>query len=199
MFIPDWMLKKLVESRELISFEEKDEQPVLYNPASIDLRLSRWFVLLSGNGVQYELGGIGWNRWLEQETFFLADRVKLLPGDALLASTVEIVKIPDQPFQVHTELGEVTIPACTGQLFLKSSAARRGLDHALAGWVDPGFTGQLTLELHAHREVVLEAGKPYVQLAVAGMVSFPEKSYRETGRYVNQLGPTMAKEATDVV
>lgn len=104
--------------------------------------------------------------------------LEMIPGSAILACTVEYVHIPDW---------------CCATLYLKSSAARRGLDHALAGWIDPGFHGQLTLELHAHRPVTLEAGKCYVQMVVQKMSAPPKRSYQQTGRYNGQRGPTEAR------
>lgn len=109
---------------------------------------------------------------------FYGDSLEIKPGGAFLASTIEYVCIPDW---------------CCATLYLKSSAARRGLDHALAGWIDPGFEGQLTLELHAHRPVTIEAGKCYVQMVVTKMSAPPYSNYQVTGRYNGQTGPTEAR------
>lgn len=102
----------------------------------------------------------------------------LNPGDAILACTLEYVSIPVW---------------CSATVFLKSSAARLGLDHALAGWIDPGFHGQLTLELHAHRSIILEAGKCYMQMVMQKNSAIPHYDYQVTGRYNGQTGPTKAK------
>lgn len=132
----------------------------LINPASIDLRLADSYIDLHTG---------------KQEQFTALD---LLPGDAILACTLEYVSIPEW---------------CSATLYLKSSAARAGLDHALAGWVDPGFSGQLTLELHTHRAVTLHAGKCYIQMVVQKNSAIPERSYKSTGRYNGQTGPTESK------
>jgi len=111
----------------------------------------------------------------ERKTF---DTLDLNPGDAILACTLEYVSIPVW---------------CSATLYLKSSAARAGLDHALAGWIDCGFNGQLTLEFHAHRPITLHAGKCYIQMVVQKNSTVPNRSYQKTGRYNGQLGPTKAK------
>ena len=68
------------------------------------------------------------------------------PGCFVLAHTAEVVKIP--PYL-----------ECTFQL--KSSRGREGYEHALAGYIDPGFRGQVTLELtnlNRYHHLPLEAG-----------------------------------------
>ena len=108
----------------------------------------------------------------------IGDYLDIWPGVAILASTVEYVSLPDN---------------CAGFVMLKSSAARKGLDHALAGWVDPGFQGNLTLELHAHRPVRLTPGERLVQMAVFWCQGVPIRTYAQTGRYQGQVGPTEAR------
>jgi dCTP deaminase len=102
--------------------------------------------------------------------------LRLEPGSAILATTAEYIKLP---------------AAYAAAVYLKSSMARRGLDHALAGWVDPGFEGNLTLELHSHRPIELFVGMRIVQLVLYQMQSEPAVSYN--GRYQGQTGPTMAR------
>ena len=98
------------------------------------------------------------------------------PGEAYLASTVEYIKMPNN---------------IAGVLYLKSSLARLGLDHALAGWIDPGFEGNLTLELHSHRPIVLHAGQRIVQVVFYALNAPSENPY--DGKYKGQKGPTVAK------
>jgi len=131
--------------------------PALINPASLDLRLGNEFInVKTGNK-------------------FVADRIVIVPGQAMLATTFERVRLPNY---------------VAAQLSLKSTMARDGLDHNLAGWVDPGFDGELTLELHSHKEVVLHAQQRIAQLVFMGMAEVPEQSYN--GKYQYQVGPTQA-------
>jgi dCTP deaminase len=102
--------------------------------------------------------------------------IDLWPGKPILATTVERIDLPAD---------------LAGAVYLKSSWARRGLDHALAGWIDPGFCGQLTLELHAHRPLAICPGAPVIQLVLMRLSEPTNKPYQ--GRYQNQAGPTRAR------
>lgn len=116
---------------------------------------------------------------LRSGSHFKQDTLQLSFGDAVLATTVEHVAIPS---------------GYAAMLLLKSSRAREGLDHALAGWIDPGFEGQLTMELHAHRDVMVQAGQRVVQMVLHRMVAAPERPYQ--GRYQGQIGPTESRAST---
>jgi len=129
------------------------------NPASIDLRLG-------GKWIDLEIG---------VET--VSEEIELVPGMAILGTTLEYIKMPT---------------SAAGVLYLKSSLARRGLDHSLAGFVDPGFKGELTMELHTHRPIVLRAGERVVQIVLYDLLEEPRFPY--DGRYQGQRGPTRAKE-----
>lgn len=108
----------------------------------------------------------------------IQDEYILLPGDAVLVSTQEFITMPDD---------------CAGAVYLKSSRMREGLDLARAGWIDPGFRGEITLLLYAHAQVILKKGKPFVQLVLSKLDRDPDLTYQKTGRYNNQVGPTLAK------
>ena len=97
----------------------------------------------------------------------------LAPGQFCLASTVERFFLPDD---------------VAAEVKMRSSLARAGLDHALAGWADPGFHASvLTLELtnslryHALR---LRPGLKVAQIVFwRGDRVPPHASYAKTGRY----------------
>ena len=128
------------------------------NPSSLDLRLGNEFIQLNGN---------------KSNETFQSESLLIEPGDAYLATTVEYIRMPHD---------------VAGALYLKSSLARTGLDHSLAGWVDVGFEGQLTLELHSHRPVELYHRQRIIQLVLYAMSKEPIKLY--DGRYRGQTGPT---------
>ncbi len=114
---------------------------------------------------------------------FTSPHVKLFPGEVVLASTIEYVKIPRDV-------------AC--DLKLKSTLGRLWINHSLAGWCDPGFEGQITLELQNLGPVpfVLEAGRRIAQLIFIAMESPPDVAYGETGsssHYQGQTGTTKAR------
>ncbi len=143
------------------------------NPASIDLRLGASFRL------PFEYGDIG-DTW-GNEVLMPEYGIKLLPGEFILCCTLETVAIP--------------VNACA-ELFSKSSTGRIGLEHLHAGWIDPGFVGQLTLEFKnvAPWPVLLVPGKRYMQMVVHSLTEAAARDYSVTGRYQNQVGATPARE-----
>ena len=114
---------------------------------------------------------------------FTAASVKLFPGEVVLASTMEFVNIP-------------RTVAC--DLKLKSTLGRLWINHSLAGWCDPGFSGQITLELQNLGPVpfVLEAGRRIAQLIFIKMESEPTIAYGDSdsgSHYQGQTGTTRAR------
>ena len=109
---------------------------------------------------------------------------KLFPGEVVLASTMEYVRIPRDV-------------AC--DLKLKSTLGRLWINHSLAGWCDPGFEGEITLELQnlGPAPFVLEAGRRIAQLIFISMESEPEIAYGDPGstsHYQGQRGTTPARK-----
>jgi dCTP deaminase len=104
----------------------------------------------------------------------------LMPGEFIIASTNERVKVPHN----------VAI-----DLKLKSTIGRKGINHALSGWIDPGFEGQITLELQniSGQKVVLEPNMKIAQLIFMQLVEPTDLPYTVTGRYCGQMGPTLAR------
>ena len=159
--------------------------PALVNPASIDLRL----------GAQYRLPHPAWGMrangrplrvnvfWGEQQEMG-PDGIELGPGQFILCCTLETVRIP-----AHA----------AAELFSKSSAGRIGLEHLHAGWIDPGFRGQLTLELKnvAPWLILLTPGMRLMQMVVHDLTAPAARDYGQTGRYQNQTGATPAKGAKE--
>jgi dCTP deaminase len=107
----------------------------------------------------------------------------LKPGEFVLASTREVFNLPDDL-------------AC--EFKLKSSLARAGLQHAVAGWADPGFHNSvLTLELsnslRAHW-LRLTPGQPIGQLVFFRGEPVPaDRSYAARGQYCNDRQTTASK------
>ena len=134
--------------------------PELVNPASIDVRLGNR-IFIEGNVSE---GGF-------YEDCIYDHGFALFPGQFILAETLEYVNIPSNVAAFFS---------------LKSSRAREGLQHLMAGFVDPGWSGRLTLELHNSRQnqiLVLKTGMRIGQLVLHRMESAPLKDYSQTGRY----------------
>lgn len=108
---------------------------------------------------------------------------RLLPGQFVLAQTLEKFYMPLN---------------MSAEFRLKSSAARMGLSHALAVWVDPGWTGSvLTLELHNISQfhvIELNAGDRVGQMIFHKHRAVPKgEAYSARGSYNNDTGPSVSK------
>ena len=139
------------------------------NPASIDLRLGCEFRRWQGDG------------WGQEVAAPMSGTIVMEPGEFLLCCSLETVCIPTN--------------ACAA-LYSKSSTGRRGIEHLHAGWIDPGFCGQLTWELKnvTPHAAVLVVGSRLMQMVVTELLAPAAVSYAATGRYQNQTGATPARE-----
>jgi dCTP deaminase len=112
------------------------------------------------------------------------DPFVLHPGEFVLASTYEVVTLPDD---------------IAARLEGKSSLGRLGLlTHSTAGFIDPGFSGHVTLELSnvATLPITLWPGMKIGQLCFFRLSSPAEHPYgsNESGsRYQGQRGPTASR------
>lgn len=141
--------------------------PSLVNPASLDVRLASEILIEHPGGEEMEALSIA--------HYTQNDPYKLYPGQFILASTLEIITVPD-----HTAI----------QFMLKSSRAREGIEHLMAGYADSGFRGSLTLELYNarfHHPVRLWPGMRIGQLVIHTLTDTPRVSYGEKGHYQNDL------------
>ena len=160
----DWEIRARCEKGKMIQPFDTS----LLNPASLDLRLGSYLMVESI--YSSDLVRINIADKTEDEPFMLQ------PGEFCLAETLELFNIPDD---------------ISCQFVLKSSRAREGYNHLLAGWIDPGFnSSRLTLELkneRLHHALPLYAGLKIGQVVFHQMSNVPMRSYRETGHYNNHL------------
>ena len=159
MILSDWQITARCNGGMVSPFD-----PALVNPASLDVRLGDTLLIESAQSpelVPYPLAGHA-----EQNPYLLR------PGQFVLAHTVESFNLP---------------PDIAAQFMLKSSRARSGLEHLMAGYCDPGWHGSvLTLELHNSRQlhpVALWPGMKIGQMVFHQMAGIPQRSYAVTGRY----------------
>lgn len=173
-----------LSDRDICSVLQRVESPLVVTPlgpealqaASIDIRL--------GSGWLRQRRLRGWRRLFARHhgRGFDAEYGQVLvlrPGDFVLATTLEYVVVPaDLVLEVSG----------------KSTTGRNGvLVHMTAGWIDPGFQGNITLEMYncGHSDVMLAVGRYVAQLKVAALSSPAEHPYR--GRYQGQVGATPAR------
>lgn len=181
MLLSDQDLRKEVESGRLL-LDPFDVEMV--QPSSIDVRLDRFFRVFNNTKYthidpsmqQDELTSLV--EAPENEPFVLH------PGEFVLGSTYEMVTLPDD---------------LAGRLEGKSSLGRLGLlTHSTAGFIDPGFSGHITLELSnvANLPITLHPGMKIGQLCLFKLSSPAEHPYgsKQAGsRYQGQRGPTPSR------
>lgn len=152
-------------------------KPELVNPASLNVELDYQFLLETRN----RLG----------ETLSFKDRQS--PAFECFAGKVII---PPGGFCLSSIKQKLNLPldlAC--DVMLRSSAARMGIQHLLAGWGDPGYSGFLTLELKndlQHHAILLQAGDAIVQLRFI-RVGMLDDGEGYTGKYTGDTGPQVVK------
>jgi dCTP deaminase len=156
----------------------------LLQPSSFDVRIDRFFRLFDNHKYAY----IDPAEPQEELTRFIevaADEPFILhPGEFVLGSTYEFVKLPDN---------------VAARLEGKSSLGRLGLvTHSTAGFVDPGFNGHVTLELSnmATLPIKLWPGMKIGQLCFFQLSSPSETPYgsaKYLNRYQGQRGPTASR------
>ena len=158
--------------------------PQMVQPSSIDVRLDRYFRLFDNHKypvIDPSQEQPDLTRLVEVEP---DESFVLHPGEFVLGSTLEEVTLPDD---------------VAARVEGKSSLGRLGLlTHATAGFVDPGFTGHVTLELSnvATLPIVLHPGMKIGQLCFFQLSSAAEQPYGSPARgshYQGQRGPTASR------
>ncbi len=181
MLLSDGDLRKELAAGRL-GLEPFDEAMV--QPSSIDVRLDRFFRVF--NNTRYT------HIDPRQQQDDLTTMVEadddapfvLHPGEFVLGSTFETVSLPDD---------------LAGRLEGKSSLGRLGvITHSTAGFIDPGFSGHITLELSnvANLPITLWPGMKIGQLCLFRLSSAAENPYGSSAagsRYQNQRGPTPSR------
>ncbi len=158
--------------------------PDLVQPSSVDVRLDRFFRVFNNSRYTHIDPSIQQD---DLTTLVEPDGDEpfvLHPGEFVLGSTLEIVTLPDD---------------LAGRLEGKSSLGRLGLlTHSTAGFIDPGFTGHITLELSnvANLPITLYPGMKIGQLCLFRLSSAAEHPYGSAvygSRYQGQRGPTPSR------
>ena len=165
-----------------VGLEPYDE--AMIQPSSVDVRLDRLFRTFENHRYPHIDPSVeqpDLNRLVETEP---NEAFVLHPGEFVLASTYEVITLPDD---------------IAGRLEGKSSLGRLGLlTHSTAGFIDPGFSGHVTLELSnvATLPIMLWPGMKIGQLCLFRLSSPAEHPYGSSvygSRYQGQRGPTPSK------
>ena len=174
MILSDKTIYKMLEEKALVAEPIEKEQ---VQPASVDIRLGNIFAIVEDSST----GIIQMDKEIKYKTI-ISDSYILLPNQFVLATTMEYFELPDD---------------LTAFVEGRSSLGRMGLFIQNAGWVDPGFKGEITLELYnANRcAIELKAGRRVGQLVFAKMDDKALNPYK--GKYQGQKGATGSRVYLD--
>jgi dCTP deaminase len=156
----------------------------LIQPSSIDVRLDRYFRVFNNSRYTHIDPKVQQDDLTTLVEVDGDDAFVLHPGEFVLGSTFEGVTLSD---------------SLAGRLEGKSSLGRLGLlTHSTAGFIDPGFSGHITLELSnvANLPITLWPGMKIGQLCLFRLTSpalHPYGSAEYGSRYQGQRGPTPSR------
>jgi dCTP deaminase len=174
MILSDKTLMAMIKEGSLV-VEPLVEDSI--QPASIDCRLDNHFLVVEDRNMHMiDLNSEILYREIEGNT------ITIPPHSFLLATTMERVKLPAD---------------LTAFVEGRSSIGRMGLFIQNAGWVDPGFEGQITLELYNANSlpIRLEAGRRICQLVFCKMDQEALAPYK--GKYQGQTRTTGSRVFAD--
>src|SRR5438270_13773182 len=181
MVLSDRTITRLLEQGRI---EIEPYDPELLQPSSVDVRVDRYFRVFHNarypfidvRKPQEELTELV---EVEDETPFI-----LHPGEFVLGSTLERVRLPDD---------------LVARLEGKSSLGRLGLlIHSTAGFIDPGWDGHVTLELSnvATLPITIYPGMKIGQISFMQMTEPAANPYGSPtlgSKYKGQEGPTPSR------
>jgi dCTP deaminase len=179
--LSDRTIKKALAAGRL-GIEPLDEQAI--QPASVDLRLDSVFRVFRTTSRPYVDVAQDVDDLTELVEISPKEPFVIHPGSFCLGSTLETITIPND---------------IVARVDGKSSLGRLGLlVHATAGYVDPGWTGKLTLELsnQSQMPIALYYGMRIAQISFIELTTPVDRPYgsAELGsKYQGQTGPTPSR------
>lgn len=188
MILSDADIRRRLESGELV-IEPLDDPELQIQPASVDLRLGREFLEFQRTNIpcihpqsEDEVDDYVTETFVEE-----GDEFVLHPGDFVLGTTKERVEIP---------------PDLIAHVEGRSSLGRLAIVvHATAGLCDPGYRGQITLELSnlGAAPVALAPDMRISQLTFTELKNPAERPYGTDrgSKYQEQSGPQASKIGGD--
>ena len=188
MILSDGDIRRRLTDGELV-VEPLADPELQIQPASIDLRLGREFLEFQRTNIscihtdsEQEV-----DEYVEETHVEAGNDFILHPGDFVLGTTKERVEVP---------------PDLLGTVQGRSSLGRLAVViHATAGIVDPGYKGQITLELSnlGTAPVSLNPDMRISQLIFTELKSRAERPYgTERGsKYQGQSGPQASRIQSD--
>ena len=188
MILSDADIRRRLADGDL-AIEPLDDPELQIQPASVDLRLGREFLEFQHTNIpcihpdsEQEI-----DEYVDETVVEEGEEFILHPGDFVLGTTVERVAIP---------------PDLIAHVEGRSSLGRLAIVvHATAGLADPGYQGQITLELSnlGAAPVALAPGMRISQLTFTELSSPAERPYGEErgSKYQDQSGPQASRIGGD--
>ncbi|WP_305092749.1 dCTP deaminase [Prescottella sp. R16] len=156
----------------------------MVQPSSVDVRLDGLFRVFDNTKYTHIDPALQQDELTSLVEPAAGEPFVLHPGEFVLGSTLEVFTLPDD---------------LAGRLEGKSSLGRLGLlTHSTAGFIDPGFSGHITLELSnvANLPITLWPGMKIGQLCLLKLSSVAENPYGSSSvgsKYQGQRGPTPSR------
>jgi dCTP deaminase len=188
MILSDADIRDRLEDGSLV-VEPLADPELQIQPASVDLRLGREFLEFENANISciHPESEREVDEYVREVVVDEADDYVLHPGDFVLGTTVERVEIP---------------PDLIAHVEGRSSLGRLAIVvHATAGLADPGYRGQITLELSnlGRAPVALSPGMRISQLTFTELSSPAERPYGagRGSKYQGQSGPQASRIQSD--
>src|SRR6056297_1308767 len=188
MILSDADILARLEAGDLV-VEPLDDPELQIQPASVDLRLGREFLEFQRTNIPciHPNSDEEVSEYVTETVVEEGDDFVLHPGDFVLGTTKERVEIP---------------PDLIAHVEGRSSLGRLAIViHATAGIVDPGYEGQITLELSnlGTAPVALKPDMRISQLTFTKLSSAAERPYGEErgSKYQGQTGPQASRIGSD--
>lgn len=183
--LSDKDLKKLIKQEDAVQVAE-DRPDINFGnqlgPSSLDLRLGYEFGVLNTRKIEMvntkDMEKYG--NCIRKERHTPEEGVIVHPGEFILGSTLETIHVPND---------------LVARVEGRSSYGRLGIIvHATAGYIDPGFEGDITLEIQnlGNAPVKLYPEDRVCQVVFETMTSEAEEPYGEKkdSKYMGQTGAT---------
>ncbi len=160
MILSDKTIRELIRKKELI-IEGMNDQSV--QPASVDLRLSNKFKVVNA----HMMSVVDLDNPIEYRNI-----------------NVDEIIIPPKSFVLGTTIEKITLPANISAFVEgRSSIGRTGLFIQNAGWIDPGYSGRITLQMYNSNPlpIKIRKGRRVCQIVFCMMDQEVENAY--SGKY----------------
>lgn len=182
--LSDKDLEDLIDNKNAITSEKGPDidKDLQLGPSSFDLRMGYEFGIINTRKIE-KIDTRQMDKYdevISKETHSAEEGVVVHPGEFILGSTIETVKVPDN---------------LVARVEGRSSYGRLGIIvHATAGFVDPGFEGDITLEIQnlGNAPVKLYPEERVCQIVFETMTSEARNPYgdKTDNKYMGQTGAT---------